>query len=134
MASAVVTASSSVSEEGLHAVGPAANREVPEFGAEAPVGLVRPLAVERSEQPAARRAAPAGDRRPSGRERHEEKITVYISPEELMDLERARLFLRGEHSIAVDRGRIVREALAIVLGDLESRGAASILVRRLQQD
>jgi len=72
------------------------------------------------------------NRRPSGRERHDEKITVYISAEELMDLEHARLVLRGEHGLAVDRGRIVREAVAVVLADLESRGDASILVRRLR--
>ncbi|CAM5388685.1 hypothetical protein SAVIM338S_01811 [Streptomyces avidinii] len=72
------------------------------------------------------------NRRPSGRERHDEKITVYVSAEELMDLEHARLVLRGEHGLAVDRGRIVREAVAVVLADLESRGDASILVRRLR--
>ncbi|WSA37000.1 hypothetical protein OG946_06180 [Streptomyces sp. NBC_01808] len=71
-------------------------------------------------------------RRPSGRERHDEKITVYVSAEELMDLEHARLVLRGDHGLAVDRGRIVREAVAVVLADLESRGDASILVRRLR--
>ncbi|MET9736178.1 hypothetical protein ABZZ79_37825 [Streptomyces sp. NPDC006458] len=71
-------------------------------------------------------------RRPSGRERHDEKITVYVSAEELMDLEHARLVLRGEHGLAVDRGRIVREAVAVVLADLETRGEASILVRRLR--
>lgn len=87
---------------------------------------------------AANGAAPRGkrgrapSRRPSGRERHDEKITVYVSAEELMDLEHARLVLRGEHGLAVDRGRIVREAVAVVLADLESRGDASILVRRLR--
>jgi hypothetical protein len=75
----------------------------------------------------------AGDRSPSGRERHEEKITVYVSPEELVDLESARLTLRGEHGLAVDRGRIVREALAVILADLEAKGDASILVRRLRE-
>ena len=74
----------------------------------------------------------AGDRRPSGRERHDEKITVYVSAEELIDLEQARLTLRGEHGMAVDRGRIVREALAVVLADLDAKGEASILVRRLR--
>ncbi|MER6914725.1 hypothetical protein ABT354_23880 [Streptomyces sp. NPDC000594] len=80
------------------------------------------------------RRAPRGrsNRRPSGRERHDEKITVYVSAEELMDLEHARLVLRGEHGLAVDRGRIVREAVAVVLADLEQRGDASILVRRLR--
>ncbi|MHB6906527.1 hypothetical protein [Streptomyces sp. CB02959] len=96
----------------------------------------------RAEREAAAPAAPAGasgrrrsrgaNRRPSGRERHDEKITVYVSAEELMDLEHARLVLRGEHGLAVDRGRIVREAVAVVLADLESRGDASILVRRLR--
>ncbi|MER7828858.1 MULTISPECIES: hypothetical protein [unclassified Streptomyces] len=82
--------------------------------------------------PAARRGRRSPSRRPSGRERHDEKITVYVSAEELMDLEHARLVLRGEHGLAVDRGRIVREAVAVVLADLESRGEASILVRRLR--
>ncbi|MGW5423375.1 hypothetical protein [Streptomyces sp. NPDC003943] len=81
---------------------------------------------------ARRRGRTAASRRPSGRERHDEKITVYVSAEELMDLEHARLVLRGEHGLAVDRGRIVREAVAVVLADLESRGDASILVRRLR--
>ncbi|WP_281910386.1 hypothetical protein [Streptomyces olivaceus] len=81
-------------------------------------------------QPRKRGRSPS--RRPSGRERHDEKITVYVSAEELMDLEHARLVLRGEHGLAVDRGRIVREAVAVVLADLESRGDASILVRRLR--
>ncbi|MFJ3928153.1 hypothetical protein [Streptomyces sp. NPDC090022] len=79
-----------------------------------------------------RKGGRGANRRPSGRERHDEKITVYVSAEELMDLEHARLVLRGEHGLAVDRGRIVREAVAVVLADLESRGDASILVRRLR--
>ena len=82
--------------------------------------------------PATPRKGRGVGRRPSGRERHDEKITVYVSAEELMDLEHARLVLRGEHGLAVDRGRIVREAVAVVLADLESRGDASILVRRLR--
>ncbi len=72
------------------------------------------------------------DRRPTGRERHDEKITVYVSAEELIDLEHARLALRREHGLAIDRGRIVREALAVVLADLEAKGESSILVRRLR--
>ena len=69
---------------------------------------------------------------PSGRQRHDEKITVYVSAGELVDLEQARLTLRADHGVGVDRGRIVREALAVVLADLESKGDDSILVRRLQ--
>jgi hypothetical protein len=82
--------------------------------------------------PVRRRPRPMGDRRPTGRERHDEKITVYCSAEELIDIERARLTLRGEHGLAADRGRIVREALAVVLADLEAKGDQSILVRRLR--
>ncbi|MER7670201.1 hypothetical protein ABTY61_17260 [Kitasatospora sp. NPDC096128] len=102
-------------------------------GAAAPAGRAHAGTAE--EQPgAAGRARPRGraPRRPSGRERHDEKITVYVSAEELMDLEHTRLVLRGEHGLAVDRGRIVREAIAVVLADLEQRGEASILVRRLR--
>jgi hypothetical protein len=91
-----------------------------------------PITAQPQPQPAGRRKAPRQNRRPSGRERHDEKITVYVSAEELMDLEHARLVLRGEHGLAIDRGRIVREAVAVVLADLESRGDASILVRRLR--
>nr|WP_142218157.1 hypothetical protein [Streptomyces sp. SLBN-118] len=102
-----------------------------------------PGGAKRRPQEASPATAPAGqarrrgggrgaNRRPSGRERHDEKITVYVSAEELMDLEHARLVLRGEHGLAVDRGRIVREAVAVVLADLEQRGDASILVRRLR--
>lgn len=80
-----------------------------------------------------RRMRAVGDRLPSGRERHDEKITVYCSPEELLDLETARLHLRAEHGLAVDRGRIVREALAVVIADLEAKGESSILVRRLRE-
>ena len=70
--------------------------------------------------------------RPTGRIRHDEKITVYVSPEELIDLENAKLALRAQHGLAVDRGRIVREALAVVVADLEQRGEESIIVRRLR--
>jgi hypothetical protein len=80
-----------------------------------------------------RRIRAVSDRAPSGRERHEEKITVYCSPDELLDLETARLHLRAEHGLAVDRGRIVREALAVVIADLEAKGESSILVRRLRE-
>ncbi|MDR0782904.1 MAG: hypothetical protein LBE83_04000 [Propionibacteriaceae bacterium] len=66
----------------------------------------------------------------SGRVRHDEKITVYISSEELMALEQARLSLR-QAGISVDRGRIVRSALAIALAELEVKGAESDLVARL---
>ncbi len=73
------------------------------------------------------------DRRPSGRERHDEKFTVYVSADELFDLEQARLVLRGSYGLAVDRGRIVREAVSLVIADLELKGESSILVRRLRE-
>ncbi|WP_431967852.1 hypothetical protein [Actinacidiphila sp. bgisy160] len=103
-------------------------------GPQAPAaGSTGPQAAPQPPQPPQpRRKSGRAPRRPSGRERHDEKITVYVSAEELMDLEHARLVLRGEHGLAVDRGRIVREAVAVVLADLESRGDASILVRRLR--
>ncbi|MGY1710325.1 hypothetical protein ACI8AC_12530 [Geodermatophilus sp. SYSU D00758] len=65
------------------------------------------------------------------RTRHDEKITVYLSAEELLALESARLSLRAEHGVAADRGRIVREAIAVLLADLADSGADSVLVRRL---
>jgi hypothetical protein len=79
-------------------------------------------------QPADQKPA---ERVPSGRQRHEEKVTFYCTAEELMELENARLLLRREHGIAVDRGRIVREALALVLSELDRDGAEAALVRRL---
>lgn len=67
---------------------------------------------------------------PTGRERHAQKITVYMSAAELIDLEHARLALRS-YGIAVDRGRVVREAVAALIADLDVNGEASLLIRRL---
>lgn len=67
----------------------------------------------------------------SGRIRHDQKITVYLTSQELLDLEQARLRLRAEFDLGVDRGRIVREAVAELLQDLHDRGPDSALVRRL---
>ncbi|MFA5918732.1 MAG: cobyrinic acid a,c-diamide synthase [Candidatus Nanopelagicaceae bacterium] len=79
-----------------------------------------------------RRRVSALDRSPSGRESHAEKITVYLSPEELFDLDQARLLLRGDLGLAADRGRIVRESIAVIIADLEAKGEQSILARRLR--
>ncbi len=49
-------------------------------------------------------------------------MTVYVTADELVEIEHARLMLRRDHGLAVDRGRLVREALAIVLADLEKHG------------
>jgi hypothetical protein len=66
----------------------------------------------------------------SGRVRHDEKITVYISSQELIDLEDARLTLR-KAGLNADRGRIVRAAIAGALADLDELGANSDIVARL---
>ena len=70
-------------------------------------------------------------RRSSGRVRHDEKMTVYVTADELLELEDARLSLRRDQGLAVDRGRLVREAIAIALADLELNGDDSVLVQRL---
>ena len=75
-----------------------------------------------------------GRKKPSGRVRHDEKMTVYVTSDELLDLEHARLVLRRSHGLAVDRGRVVREAIALVLADFEARGDDSALVRRLTEE
>ncbi|NIJ11561.1 hypothetical protein FHU38_001905 [Saccharomonospora amisosensis] len=80
-----------------------------------------------------RRLARAGNgRRGSGRQKHDAKITVYMSGEELLAMEHARLTLRGTHGLVVDRGRIVREAVAVLLADFDQHGEDSVLVGRLR--
>ena len=103
--------------------------------------LFRPTSTDGdAEAPRAVRAvadAPEPDaspRKPSGRVRHDEKMTVYVTSDELLDLEHTRLVLRRSHGLAVDRGRVVREALAMVLADFEAHGADSALVRRLTEE
>jgi hypothetical protein len=78
--------------------------------------------------------APSTARRPSGRVRHDEKMTVYVTSGELLEIEHARLSLRSQQGLAVDRGRLVREAIAIVLADLAAKGPDSALVRRLTDE
>ena len=105
--------------------------------------LFRPTAPEGG-QAEPRRAGRAGSddrrargrraRKPSGRVRHDEKMTVYVTSDELLDLEHARLMLRRSHGLAVDRGRVVREAIALVLADFEANGDDSALVRRLTEE
>lgn len=94
--------------------------------------VVQAPTTRKSVRTTPRRRVNSFDRSPSGRERHDEKITVYLSPEELYDLEQARLALRGDLGLAVDRGRIVRESLAIIIADLETKGDQSIIARRLR--
>jgi hypothetical protein len=90
-------------------------------------------AVPDAPDPAAAHDELDGRRRPSGRVRHDEKMTVYVTADELLDLEHARLALRRDQGLAVDRGRLVREAVALVLADLEEHGLDSMLVQRLTE-
>jgi hypothetical protein len=77
-----------------------------------------------------KRGRPARGR--AERTKHDEKITVYISADDLLALESARLTLRAQHGLAADRGRIVREAVSVLLADLAEHGDESVLVRRLK--
>ena len=70
------------------------------------------LKVERRRRQALRRSEVR--RRPSGRQRHDEKITVYLSSDELVALDEAKSALYRDLGMKVDRGRIVREAVAVV--------------------
>src|SRR3712207_2627065 len=81
----------------------------------APVAPVGPAKAVR----AVPDVAPEEKRGASGRIRHDEKMTVYVTAEELLEIEQARLVLRARHGLAVDRGRLVREAVHLVLADLE---------------
>jgi len=99
---------------------------------EIPVNTPITPATKKAVRQTPRRRVNSFDRSTSGRERHDEKITVYLSPEELYDLEQARLAIRGDLGMAVDRGRIVRESLSIMIADLEAKGEQSILARRLR--
>ena len=91
-------------------------------------GRSAPSAPSRTRLPRSRCA-----KKPSGRIRHDEKVTVYVTSQELFDIEHARLSLRSEHGLAVDRGRLLREAVSLVLADLEENGDKSALVRRLSE-
>jgi hypothetical protein len=101
--------------------------------------LFRPTVVpdqdEAASDPPAKgqHAAKAPVRTASGRVKHDEKMTVYVTADELLDVEHARLELRRAHGLAVDRGRLVRAAVAMALADLDAHGADSALVKRLNQ-
>lgn len=88
------------------------------------------VSLLRAQQPPAPRRRGLSE---NGRTKHDEKITVYCSAEELLALEGARLTLRGQYGVVADRGRIVREAIAVLLADLDEHGDDSILVRRLRK-
>jgi hypothetical protein len=82
-------------------------------------------------RPAVPLPATSDERQATGRERHDQKITVYLSATELLDLEHARLRLR-RLGFVLDRGRLVREAIAILLADLDARGKDSLVARRIR--
>ncbi|WP_310965014.1 hypothetical protein [Nocardioides terrisoli] len=88
-------------------------------------------APEPGERRGGNRADETSPRRPSGRVRHDEKMTVYVTADELLDIEHARLALRRDQGLAVDRGRLVREAIALALADLDEHGDESAIVQRL---
>jgi len=81
-------------------------------------------------RPAAPVPAASDERQATGRERHDQKITVYLSASELLELEHARLKLR-RFGFVLDRGRLVREAVAILLADLDARGRDSLIALRV---
>jgi hypothetical protein len=84
-------------------------------------------------RPAMPLPATSDERQATGRERHDQKITVYLSASELLELEHARLRLR-RFGYVLDRGRLVREAIAILLADLDARGKDSLVARRIRSD
>jgi hypothetical protein len=85
-----------------------------------------------SDAASATASAPLRGREITGRVRHDEKMTVYLSAEELHELDLARLVVSRDYGLKVDRGRVVREAVAMLLADFDERGADSVLVRRLR--
>jgi hypothetical protein len=82
-------------------------------------------------RPAAPDPVHSDERQATGREKHDQKITVYLSAAELLDVEHARLALR-RFGVVIDRGRLVREAIAILLADLDARGKDSAVARRIR--
>lgn len=100
----------------------------------APVPVPEP-APESSAGPGRRRLPDRGPGEPpaaTGRVRHDQKITVYFSSEELFALEDATLELRRTHGVNLDRGRLVRTAVALALADLAEHGGESVVVGELR--
>jgi hypothetical protein len=95
-------------------------------------GAVTPQPNQTVSQPSPKRSRGSLEG-PTGRERHDEKITVYLSVDELVQLDEAKASLYRDLGLKIDRGRIVREAVAVVVGDLAAKGEASILARRLRE-
>ena len=100
------------------------SRREPEPETAAEVDKATKLQVAKSPAP-----AEASQKAP----KHDEKITFYCTGHDLMRLEQARLKLRADYGVGVDRGRIVRAALSYVLEDFDARGEDSILLRELEE-
>ena len=104
--------------------GPGAG-QVDAAGAEARPDAAAPASAGEAEAKAARTG--------SGRVQHDEKMTVYVTSDELLDLEHARLMLRRStawRSTAV--GSCARRWRSL-LADLEANGDDSVLVQRLSR-
>lgn len=112
----------------------AVRQSAPEPVVETPASSIAPTrsSSKKGVRTIPRRRVTTVEKSPTGRERHDEKITIYLSSDELFDLDQARLMLRGDLGLAVDRGRIVRESIAVIVADLEAKGDQSILARRLR--
>ncbi|MFV0429075.1 MAG: hypothetical protein ACK5KO_06590 [Arachnia sp.] len=89
----------------------------------------------RPRKPAEAASAPAEAARPAatGRVRHDQKITVYFSSDELFALEDATLELKRRHGMSLDRGRLVRTAVALALAELAANGEESAVVAELRE-
>ena len=72
-------------------------------------------------------------RREPTKSKHDEKITVYLSSEDLIAIEQARLQLKADYGVRVDRGRLVREAVAVCLEEFDELGAEAQIVERLRR-
>lgn len=90
----------------------------------------QPAAAHKSAENSPAPEADAQPTGPTGRVRHDEKITVYVSTQELLELEQARLQLRMM-GLNADRGRLVREAIDMMLENLHESGADSAIAKRL---
>ena len=114
---------------GLNILSVAVRQSAPEPTLETPATSVAQSrsSSKKSVRTIPRRRVTSVEKSPSGRERHDEKITVYLSTDELFDLDQARLMLHGDLGLAVDRGRIVCESITVIVADLEAKGDQSIL-------
>lgn len=63
---------------------------------------------------------------PSGRQSHEAKITVYLTPDEQADLEQFKVDLMRKGVIA-DRGKIVRAALEFAMESMDDEAINRLL-------